>query len=412
MNKELYLSSVRAKMGDWIYYTCVMSLNDVASRVKYAEDLHKNTELSKLIQRVLEEKRINGIKDYLISDQERFFGSLVVAVYGGNPSWSSLDISGRGDSDFDKLQEHHGANLGFLSFDGTEKLFALDGQHRLAGIKAAIKEKEEIGNDFITVVFVGHKNSDEGLRRTRKLFTTLNKHAKPVSKSEIIALDENDAVAIVVRKLLEENDMFFGKSISYAKGNSIPKHEVIAFTNITNLYDVLCIYLGEIVEKKSKHHWKNQLRPLDSKIDELYKRSTEVFDDLRKEFPEMDEYFSSDFQLRSAKKYRGEHGGSLVFRPIGLLILFEIMSKLSKEGFSYKESMKKIGNIPNDISKIPYRDILWSHSSKKMMNANKVVMRDILIYKITGLGNRPELESKINKINDSLDCEKYLEPFC
>jgi len=397
-------------MGDWIFYSSVMRLKDVASRVSFAEELHKNKELSKLIQRVLESKRADGIKNYLLADKERFFSSLVIAVYGGNPSWSTIDLRGSDNTDFSFLAEHQGENLGFLSFSGEEKLFTLDGQHRLAGIRAALKENEEIASDCVTVIFVGHGNDESGLRRTRKLFTTLNKHAKPVSKSEIIALDENDATAITTRRLLEDCPLFQGKSISYNKGTSIPKYENSALTNITNLYDILSIYLGEIKANKTKTHWRNELRPNDKTLDALYTSSLELFNGLKSSFRELDEYFEQPAETRSTQKFRNEDGGSVLFRPIGLLIFLEILSKLHKAGLNLKDSLSLVSTVPTELSKPPYKNILWSSSGKKMLNANKTIVRDIILYKIGHPQNSEEnLKIRIKKIDENINLDEYLK---
>jgi DNA sulfur modification protein DndB len=72
-------------------------------------------------------------------------------------------------------------------------MFAIDGQHRLAGMKEAVVSQPALGADEVSLVLVAHQTSKSGLERTRRLFTTLNKTARPVGKGEIIALDENDA---------------------------------------------------------------------------------------------------------------------------------------------------------------------------------------------------------------------------
>ena len=43
-----------------------------------------------------------------------------------------------------------------------------------------------------------------------RLFTTLNKTARPVSKNAVIALDEDDVMAICVRRLIEDSRFFHG----------------------------------------------------------------------------------------------------------------------------------------------------------------------------------------------------------
>lgn len=166
----LSLISIRAKIGDWVFYSGVMQLKDVAERVSFADAIHQNKQLSSLIQREIKTGRQNEIRDYLLKDTEHFFGSLIIAVYGGDPSWHGISIDKATENSLPSLPENPSSNLGVLSLSGSEKLFAVDGQHRLSGIKAAIPQSKELEAENVSVVFVGHKNTKSGLRRTRKPF--------------------------------------------------------------------------------------------------------------------------------------------------------------------------------------------------------------------------------------------------
>jgi len=42
--------------------------------------------------------------------------------------------------------------LGFLCLSGSERVFAIDGQHRLAGIKKAIEEGVELAGEQVPVI--------------------------------------------------------------------------------------------------------------------------------------------------------------------------------------------------------------------------------------------------------------------
>lgn len=171
-------------MGDRAYYSCLMSLREIASRVNYAKDIHSSQSLSDLIQRALEDKRSKEIAAYLRDTSDRFFNSLVVAVYDGEPLWHPLShVESRYiEQDHLELNEETIESVGFLTLRGDEKLFALDGQHRLAGIKRAIDDRMLSSDDEVSVIFLGHKNTSDGLAATRRLFTTLNKTARPVAK--------------------------------------------------------------------------------------------------------------------------------------------------------------------------------------------------------------------------------------
>ena len=99
---------------------------------------------------------------------------------------------------------------------GLEQLYAIDGQHRIAGIKAAleilntpegIEQHDRLANEDLAVLFVSADIEREGQReRVRRLFTTLNKEAKKVSDAEIVALDEDDVAAVVTRWIATRYD--------------------------------------------------------------------------------------------------------------------------------------------------------------------------------------------------------------
>ena len=84
---KVVLPALRGMMGDWIYYSCLMNLADLSSRVRYADEVHKNKSLSDMIQRQIKGNRGKQIAEYLSTQPERFFNSLVIATYGGQPNW-------------------------------------------------------------------------------------------------------------------------------------------------------------------------------------------------------------------------------------------------------------------------------------------------------------------------------------
>ena len=77
-----------------------------------------------------------------------------------------------------------------MEFSGQEKIFPVDGQHRVEGIRAALLEKEDLGSETISVMLIGHQNTAEGREKSRRIFSTLNRYVKPVRLGDIIALDE------------------------------------------------------------------------------------------------------------------------------------------------------------------------------------------------------------------------------
>ena len=381
--QEIVLPALRGVMGDWVYYSCLMDLGEIGKRVRYAEEIHSNEALSDMIQRQLNRGRSAQIAEYLKEQPERFFNSLVVATYGGQPNWHAISrVHSKANADELKtLSEETIASIGFLTLRGDEKLFALDGQHRLAGIKKAIKDGlDSDPYDEVSVIFVAHQDTKRGLERTRRLFTTLNKTAKPVSKGDIIALDEDDVMAICVRRLIEDTDLFSGKRIAFVASNNMPVTNLSSLTTIGNLYDVLTILFTNAKSdlKKTKADLQ-RVRPSDEKLDEYFTYAKELFIQLRKHFRELDEFFSAKDTEQVVKKYRGGHGGNALFRPIGLEIFTRIIARLTKD-MSLAQAVKLAARLPRDLDEEPFEWLMWDSNKKTILNGHKVTLREVLLY--------------------------------
>ncbi len=77
---------------------------------------------------------------------------MVVAVFGGTPDWHPFQIraqNAKDGIDIPDLDVSKVDAFGFLSLDGTETLFTLDGQHRLAGIMAALESGGDAGSELL-----------------------------------------------------------------------------------------------------------------------------------------------------------------------------------------------------------------------------------------------------------------------
>ena len=382
---RLLLPALRGIMGDWVYYSCLMSLNELSSRVEYAKDIHKHAALSQMIQRRLEGERSVKIADYLKSQSQRFFNSLVIATYGGSPNWHPLEeVRDIGQLDRLKgLAQETVESVGFLAFRGDEKLFALDGQHRLAGIKRTVREGvEQDPYDEVSVIFVAHEATPEGLQRTRRLFTTLNKTAVSVSKGDIIALDEDDVMAICVRRLIEDTDLFQENRIAFVANNNMPVGNSTSLTTIGNLYDVLTIlFTSSTFELKRRKADLQKIRPEDAELDTYFDYATSYFHFLRREFAELREFFAAGNTEDIVRKYRGSHGGNALFRPIGLEIYTRIVARLTRS-MSLSRAVTLAALLPRNLTDEPYVGLMWDRSSGIILGGHRVTLREILCYMI------------------------------
>ncbi len=380
--EELILPALRGLMGDWVYYSCLMDLGELSSRVHYAEEIHESKALSDMIQRRLRKGRSAQIAEYLKTQPERFFNSLVVATYGGQPNWYALsDVRNKTQSDdLRNLTEDTVASVGFLTLRGDENLFALDGQHRLAGIKKALKDGlEHDPYDVVSVIFVAH-NVEEGLERTRRLFTTLNKTARPVSKGDIIALDEDDVMAICVRRLIEDTDLFVGDRIAFVASNNMPVTNTTSLTTIGNLYDLLAVLFSRAVSNLKRSKSKLQkTRPDDTELEEYFKYANELFVQLKAHFEELDRFFSAEKTEDVVSELRSSRGGNALFRPIGLEIFVRIIAQLTND-MSLPEAVQHAAKLPRSLNEAPYKGLMWDASNRAILNSHKVTLRETLLY--------------------------------
>lgn len=389
---RIVLPALRGIMGDWVYYSCLMSFGELARRVDYAKEVHKNKSLSDMIQRAMDERRSLEVASYLSEQPERFFNSLVVATYGGDPNWHPLTEVNDGDGSLKELTDEMIQSVGFLTLNGDENLFAVDGQHRLSGIKRVVKEAggEEV-TDEISVIFVAHEETSIGLERTRRLFTTLNKTARPVSKGDIIALDEDDAMAICVRRLIEETRFFKDKRIAFVASNNMPVGNTESLTTIGNLYDTLGILFSAArTDMKKRPSDLKRVRPDDEALEKYFDLSARFFSTMGSSIEEWAEFFNAEDTRPIVEKHRGSHGGSALFRPVGIEVFTRVVAALTNK-MSLSESIDLASRIPRTLTEPPCLGLMWNADRGTITNAHKATLRETMLYMV-GASKKPEEE--------------------
>lgn len=379
---SLRVPSLRAHMGDWIYYAAFLKLRDIAERVFLAEEIHKHEGLRDMIQRSIDSSgHAESIKQYLLNKPQRFFNALVIGVYGGEPDFFELDLQRGPRLNPADLPDYFTGALGILQFSGSEKLFAIDGQHRVVGIKRAVAESNTLGDEEVIALFVSHSRSAAGMERSRRLFTTLNRYAKPVSKMDIIALDEDDIVAIVTRMLVEEYPLF-KYFLKIKKGKQLQSSDTESFTTIETLYDALDTYLQD------QDSWTDykRTRPSDSRIKRYYARAADLWDTVQKYFPAVKTLAKSNQGAKVAAQFRGAHGGHLLFRPIGLLLVVDVIHEFLQKGKRLPATIKALAKAPMELAAQPWDELLWNPTARRMITAseNRDVAFQILYYGIGG----------------------------
>lgn len=379
------IPAIRAKVGIWVYYVSTLTYAQVKDHVKRVDDeLHKSTVLREMLQRSITDN-YKQIAAYIVQQEERFFNSLVLAVYDGDPKWHEVRL------DYGEGEEYY--DIGLLELTGEEKIFPVDGQHRVEGIKKVLEDSGQFDEERIPVIFIGHKNDDSGMQRARRLFSTLNRYAKPVSKRDIIALDEDDAVAIASRELIENHPLFENERILDSKGKAIPESNKKAFTTIITFYEcnleLLHLFLdskivkdsdGQTMRGSSKAREYIRFRPDQKSLDSFIKLCDDFWTTVSTEISCVREYISSPPETGS---FRNKNGGALPFRPAALIPFVKAVIHIHKATKnSFTEILKKIDTLPLQISDATWVGVLWDNNNKKMLvNHQRVVeLRLVHLY--------------------------------
>lgn len=373
--------AIRAKLGDWNYYIVRMGMKEIAQEVQLAHDFYEDQTLSEAVQRTLGEKRVKEeIVGYLADRPDRFFSSIVVAAMDGRPLWTPIEINENAVPAVIAGSKSIKESFGLLSFDEEPKYYALDGQHRVAAIKLLVSGNADkdppsgFYDDLLSVIVVLREEHDvpegEWLRRYRRLFSSLNRYAKPTDKDTNIIMDEDDLFAILTRRIITDHEFFQAPGPQkesfkvLTKGKNLRKNAP-HFTTLQTLYEANEILLKSRLRGSDWYRYKSekQFRPDEDEIDDYYKELSnywdailEVLTELRNHPLEMrvhNNNDSDDFQ---------DH---LVFWPIGQLLFIKLVralidDKLPRNKYSEVKELKSVLSPIKEIS-WDLHDAPWRH---------------------------------------------------
>ena len=145
-------------------------------------------------QRQLNKARIPELSRYLVNNSTNYVFSAITASIDAQVVFSGISDSGLG------------SRMGALHIPLTARFIINDGQHRRAAIERALRERPELGDETIAVVFF----LDLGLARCQQMFADLNRHAIRPSKSLGILYDYRDETAKLTKALVARSPVFRG----------------------------------------------------------------------------------------------------------------------------------------------------------------------------------------------------------
>lgn len=383
MTNKTFIPAFKASVGDWEYYICIMKYAEVARQVGFAYELGGNSDLNTMIQRGLGD-RTDSIKNYLLKSDHRFLGAIIIAAWGGAPTYVDISMD-----DPDGLLSGIDRQFGVLTFDGTQQYFALDGQHRLKAIKEAIKNRPELGREDICVIMVSHFDSEDGKIRTRRLFTNINRNAKATTGAENIVLDEDDGAAILTRRLLTEHPFLSIEGVvkvftrvgeegelRLAAGN-VPQGDKKAFTTIANLYDIVRTLSFDLEPSMRQP----QARPSDEVLEASYGIISKRLDDLLLAAGDVKTPLAGGASAKDLRVVKGkESDGAPFMRPVIQKAVARVVAEIAAQGvLPWDEITKRLATLQWRIGEAPWLSV-FNPTTGKMISSkdNAEVLRDLL----------------------------------
>ena len=142
-----------------------------------------------------------------------------------NYVFSAITVSVDGEVRFDQLaDEGDSSRIGMLRIPMSARFIINDGQHRRAAIDLALRQRPELGDESIAVVFF----LDIGLERCQQMFADLNRYAIRPSQSLSILYDYRDEAAQLTKALIAQSSVF--RNVVELEKTSLAKRSRCLFT--------------------------------------------------------------------------------------------------------------------------------------------------------------------------------------
>lgn len=356
--------------------------------------------VDEIMQRQPDWSRQVALTAYLANDKMRKFGTILAVIspdWVDNPqhenwgkdrralksaaSFESLDVSGR---------------IGLLTLDDF-LLYALDGQHRVMGLRG-IRElientfkmrkangsevrrilrdeflqqlglelsdlqsilSERMHVEYIPAVLPG-ETRDEASRRVRSVFVAINSHAKKPTKGENYVLDEVGGYSIVARRVGARHPLFKGSAGSRInwKSSALPERSEW-YTTLEALREMTEEYIGK-ADPKIAVSWSPKfggtyLRPPEGELEKAKEVMSRFLDHVEA-LPLFENLARSKDLLKELREYRAfpEEGtpnsrGHLFLRPIGQIVLATAVGRLVDPNGDDRMSLEQVFEVLETI---------------------------------------------------------------
>ena len=383
---------MKARLGDTDYYILSMKAQELVKSVVIQTEREGWTNLTveERYQRDLNYNRVkNQIAPYFANDDTRFFGAVIVAAenFGEEVLFEPLsDVAKRG---LPNLYGAAASSMGFLTFRGGEVLIPLDGQHRLKAIEFAISGRDERGreieaidpctelaNEDVTVILVPYE-----LDRARRIFTRVNRYAKPTTTGQRLVTDDDDILAVLSREVA--NDLLDARLVKFTN-NTLTKQDIY-FTTLAIIYN--CnehIVTGNFPSgrlDKTKLPSAEAQRLYRDKVSQTWEALVEKVDVFADAL--------SDIASAGDDKRREIRENNLLGRPVAQECLVRVFVRLTNDptNLTVDEACKRLNELPWAVTQeniAVWDRVLWTGGTDGRIVTNRRNLATDLIAYLAG----------------------------
>lgn len=230
LNTAVYsFPAIRGIQAGREYYSAMVQLKLIPAIFRFNES---EVPVQFRSQRVINRARIPEIANYIITNPNDYiFSSIAASISEAPVRFIPAD------------PENPNSKVGKIIFPMDARVLINDGQHRRAAIEEALKERPELGNETLSVVFF----VDAGLKRSQQMFSDLNRHAIRPTKSISILYDSRDEFAQSIRTLAQSIPIF--KDLTELEKTTISNRSRKMFT-LSSIYQATAALLGKAEKNK------------------------------------------------------------------------------------------------------------------------------------------------------------------
>ena len=186
---EIVFPAIRGIQAEREYYVSMCPLRLIPRLFVFNEE---DVPPELRAQRQLNTARVPEIAKYITDNPQSYVFSAITASIDAQVQFERLGSEGES------------ARIGQLHIPMDARFVINDGQHRRAAIEMALRDKPELGDETIAVVFF----LDVGIERCQQMFADLNRHAIRPSKSLGILYDFRDETAQLTKQLVLKSEVF------------------------------------------------------------------------------------------------------------------------------------------------------------------------------------------------------------